>query len=366
MTGIGAVILAGGKSRRMGTDKASLPWAGKTFLAHMAEQLRDLDELLISAGAAEQFQDSGWPVIPDREPDRGPIGGLYSALLACRSDWLLALSCDMPLFKKELANYLIARISPAYDALVTVTRDGQLHPLCGVYAKGAAAALAAQMAAGNYRMLDAVYASRFLPVSLAGTPYPDAMVSNINTPEQYALAKKAAARPPVLAISGVKNSGKTTALSAIVTILSRRGLRVAVVKHDGHDFVPDVPGTDSFRLRAAGAAGVAVYSSSRYMLTKTLDDLSSDDLSLEWLLRQFADMDLILLEGGKFSPFPKIEIVRGEVSASPVCDPATLVALCTDQELPGVDVPRFGLSDYEGLAGGIIAWMGKTGGGDDL
>ena len=76
-----------------------------------------------------------------------------------------------------------------------------------------------------------------------------------------------ARKPFVAAISGIKNSGKTTFLEHLVPVLRARGLRVAVIKHDGHDFTPDVPGTDSFRMRQAGADGVAVYSGHQWMLS---------------------------------------------------------------------------------------------------
>ena len=75
-------------------------------------------------------------------------------------------------------------------------------------------------------------------------------------------------RPAVLAVSGVHNSGKTTLLEKLLPVLRSRGLKVGIIKHDGHDFTPDVPGTDSFRLREAGAEGVAVYSGTRYLLTE--------------------------------------------------------------------------------------------------
>ena len=77
-----------------------------------------------------------------------------------------------------------------------------------------------------------------------------------------------ARKPFVAAISGIKNSGKTTFLEHLVPVLRARGLRVAVIKHDGHDFTPDVPGTDSFRMRQAGADGVAVYSGHQWMVVR--------------------------------------------------------------------------------------------------
>ena len=77
--------------------------------------------------------------------------------------------------------------------------------------------------------------------------------------QKQALAEtQALKRPAVLAVSGVHNSGKTTLLEKLLPVLRSRGLKVGVIKHDGHDFTPDVPGTDSYRLREAGAEGVAV------------------------------------------------------------------------------------------------------------
>lgn len=151
-------------------------------------------------------------------------------------------------------------------------------------------------------------------------------------------------KPFVAAISGIKNSGKTTFLTHLVPLLRAQGLRVAVIKHDGHAFTPDVPGTDSFRLREAGAAGVAVYSAHQWMVVRPQPG------SLEELIGFFADCDLVLLEGQKASPYPKIELVRGAVSQQSVCAPDTLLALATDTSarVPGVET--IGLEDYSRAA----------------
>lgn len=151
-------------------------------------------------------------------------------------------------------------------------------------------------------------------------------------------------RPYVAAVSGVKNSGKTTFLEHLIPCLCRRGRKVAVIKHDGHEFEPDVPGTDSSRLRAAGAGGVAVYSGGRWMMVR------EEPGDLKTLVEYFSDFDMILLEGQKDSAYPKIELVRGAVSEEPVCDPATLLALATDTDclVPGVE--RIALTDYERAA----------------
>ena len=74
--------------------------------------------------------------------------------------------------------------------------------------------------------------------------------------------------PVVLAVSGVKNSGKTRLIEALLPLLAARGVKTAVVKHDGHRFTPDTPGTDSFRFFAAGAVGSAVFDGEKFSLTR--------------------------------------------------------------------------------------------------
>jgi molybdopterin-guanine dinucleotide biosynthesis protein B len=156
--------------------------------------------------------------------------------------------------------------------------------------------------------------------------------------------------PVVIAVCGVKNSGKTTLLTRVLPLLRKQGLKVAVIKHDGHDFDPDVEGTDSYRLRAAGALGVAVYSRSKFMVVR-----QEACPSVEELMAYFHDMDLILLEGGKDSPYPKVEVVRSAVSDGPVSDLHSLLGLCSDADLGlsalrAQGVPLLSLTDYEGVA----------------
>jgi molybdopterin-guanine dinucleotide biosynthesis protein B len=155
----------------------------------------------------------------------------------------------------------------------------------------------------------------------------------------------------VLAVSGIKNSGKTTFLAGVIPVLRERGLRIAAIKHDAHDFSPDVPGTDSYRLAAAGAAAVAVYSQRRYMVTE------EKTVSLAGLLGRFSAYDLVLIEGAKHSGYPKIEILRKAVSAAPVCDTATLLALCTDGDLKLPGVVTLALDDYAGAGALIIEYL---------
>ena len=145
-------------------------------------------------------------------------------------------------------------------------------------------------------------------------------------------------RPVVVAVSGVKDSGKTTLIEGMLPHLAAAGLRVAVIKHDGHSFLPDPPGTDTGRFMAAGAVGTAIFDGEKY---KVVRRQAVDENAL---LDQFPEADLILIEGLKGSRWPKLEVVRKSKSAAPVSDPATLLALVTDLplDLPGVPVLPLG------------------------
>lgn len=133
-------------------------------------------------------------------------------------------------------------------------------------------------------------------------------------------------RQRILAVCGVKNSGKTTLLAEIVKELAGQGIKTAVIKHDGHDFACDVPETDSFRLKEAGAYGTAVFSEQRIFIHKT----GSGEREKE-LIRCFPEADVILLEGMKESDYPKIEIIREGISDRPVSNPEGRFLIVTDR-----------------------------------
>lgn len=164
-------------------------------------------------------------------------------------------------------------------------------------------------------------------------------------------------KPAVVAVSGVKNSGKTTLITQMLPRLAVAGLRTAVIKHDGHRFLPDPVDTDTGRVLAAGAWGAAIFDGETY---KVIRREAVDEARL---IPLFPDADLILLEGFKHSPWPKLELVREGGPGRPVCDPATLLALVTDLpiRLPGVQRVPFG--DAAGAARVILDYCIDQGGG---
>lgn len=147
-----------------------------------------------------------------------------------------------------------------------------------------------------------------------------------------------------MAISGIKNSGKTTLITALLPRLAGYGLRVAVIKHDGHSFVPEIPHTDTAKHLEAGAIGTAVVDREKCKVVRY------GSFTEENLIPLFPDADLILLEGFKHSSWPKVEVVRAGNSAEPVCDVDTLLALVTDLPLAIPGIPTLPQDDSAALA----------------
>ncbi|MDR0548375.1 MAG: molybdopterin-guanine dinucleotide biosynthesis protein B [Deltaproteobacteria bacterium] len=153
-----------------------------------------------------------------------------------------------------------------------------------------------------------------------------------------------------MAVCGVKNVGKTTFLTNLIPLFRARGLTVGVIKSDAHDFEPDRQGSDSYKLKAAGALGVAVYSPFRYMVIKDHKGLTPLDL-----VPFFSDYQIVLLEGGKNSPYPKIELLRTGHSPGLLSSPPHL-AFCADGIFPWPkDSLVFGLTDYQAIADLIVS-----------
>lgn len=182
---IGCVILAGGKSSRMGTDKALLALSGKNFITKLSEELDYFEEKLIARGNQSEIKDVVWKCIPDIYIQRGPLGGIHSALLQCQSDALFCVSCDMPLVRsslvKKLCRYFESKDEA--DVVIAVTEDGRKHPLCGIYRKSVLSVLEEQILDGNYRVMATLDKLKVEYIQL--TFEESAQLKNINTPEEY-------------------------------------------------------------------------------------------------------------------------------------------------------------------------------------
>lgn len=156
----------------------------------------------------------------------------------------------------------------------------------------------------------------------------------------------------VIGIAGFSGSGKTTLVEQLIPRLIARGQRVAVIKHAHHEFDVDQPGKDSYRHRRAGAAQVLVSSAKRWALMTELGGAAEPTLADH--LRQIAPCDIVIVEGYKREPIPKIEVHR-EAAGTPLLYPndANVVAVATDHPL-ATHLPQFSLSDPDAIADFIV------------
>lgn len=150
--------------------------------------------------------------------------------------------------------------------------------------------------------------------------------------------------PPVVAVVGPSNSGKTTLVEKLIRELSARGYRVATVKHAPQESSVDLPGSDTWRHLQAGSAATALYAPDKLVLMYPDPGV----ITTADLARRFgAGYDLLLAEGFKQDAAPKIEVHR-KGHAAPLEGIGNRIAVATDEPLP-VDLPQYGLEDISGL-----------------
>jgi molybdopterin-guanine dinucleotide biosynthesis protein B len=152
----------------------------------------------------------------------------------------------------------------------------------------------------------------------------------------------------IIGLAGWSGSGKTTLVTKVIPRIIARGLRVSTVKHAHHDFDLDQPGKDSHTHREAGASEVIIGSDRRYAIIHELRGEAEPPLGM--LLRKLSPVDLVLIEGYKRAPHPKLEVHRTALG-KPLIYPedSAIVAIATDRHLSDAKIPAVGLDDVEGI-----------------
>ena len=153
---------------------------------------------------------------------------------------------------------------------------------------------------------------------------------------------------PVIAFAAYSGTGKTTLIEKLVAALKGKGLRLAVIKHDGHKFEIDHEGKDSWRFSHAGA-DITIISSSEKMAY-----IEQRELSLRQQIEMVHDVDLILVEGYKNADLPQIGIARKETGKGFTAELSRFIALVSDYEELDSERPCFGLNDIEEIAEFIL------------
>jgi molybdenum cofactor guanylyltransferase len=191
------VIQAGGKSQRMGQDKALIPFLGQPLITRVIQRVGRLaDELIVNTNRPDAYAFLGLPSLPDVIPERGALGGLYTALTIANHPLVAVVACDMPFVNPDLlAAQRALLVDTGYDAVIPVTEQGA-EPFHAVYRRESCLpAVKAALDAGNWRVnswfenanlffLSPEEARQYDPLQLA--------FRNVNTPEDLREAEQLA------------------------------------------------------------------------------------------------------------------------------------------------------------------------------
>ena len=175
---ITAILLAGGKSSRMGQDKGLLFHRGKRLVEHVLDACQKItSHIFISTNNAE-YEIFGYPLIADKYRDIGPIGGIHAALAATETEDNIFCPCDMPEIQSEILEQFLKK-KEGNSAVVATGSTGKLFPVLGYYRKSALEIVENQIEKGNYKLEDLIIALAAEKVIVPD----DKILSNINYPE---------------------------------------------------------------------------------------------------------------------------------------------------------------------------------------
>lgn len=348
------VILAGGASTRFGSPKALATVGGRRIIDRVAQALSAaVPEVVVSANDPDLFEGLGLPVRPDDVPGAGPLGGILTALRWAAErgrPGALVVACDMPWVSAGVLRMIAERAASTEADAVVPESGGRrgLEPLCAWYSIRCIPRVERMIAEGEgrvHRLLIGGVPADVIPLAeVRRTGDPERIFLNVNTVDDLRVAEERAV-PPAVCIVGKKNSGKTTLTVALLAELRRRGLRVASIKHGHHAFETDQPGRDSWRHFNEGEAEATIMAGAGKIALVMRMEGEPDP---EALVRDFyagRGYDLVLIEGYKHGPFPRIEVFRRAVHPRPLFadaeDLEAFVAVVTDDASLRADAPVF-------------------------
>ncbi|NOU58981.1 molybdenum cofactor guanylyltransferase [Marinifilum caeruleilacunae] len=182
---IAGIVLSGGKSSRMGTEKGLVDWNGKALIEYSIGCFKELCNIIVISSNNHSYDDFGLQIIADEIKDCGPIGGIYSCMKAIQADYYLVISCDVPKVPSQLFADLLKNI---HDADVIYARDefGKKQPLVAIYKSSCRDIIERELRKGNYKMMKLLqlFRSKEFPISDQLNYYSEGMLSNVNSPDE--------------------------------------------------------------------------------------------------------------------------------------------------------------------------------------
>ncbi|SOC85394.1 molybdopterin-guanine dinucleotide biosynthesis protein MobB/molybdenum cofactor guanylyltransferase,TIGR02665 [Ensifer adhaerens] len=351
------MVLAGGRSSRMGEDKAAKRLAGKPLARIVAARLSEqATPLLINTGNTA-LAGIGYDLLPDTiEGQQGPLAGILAGLehvlaIVPATSHLAVVPADAPFFPETLVSRLTAAIEGP-ETIAMAAYCGDPEPAFALWPVALTARLRYWLEMGESRAIRAFAAT--CDVRLVDfVDEPPHSFFNVNRPRDFERARDLMGlgrAPKILGISGWKNSGKTGLTVRLVEELTARGYRVSTIKHAHHDFDIDKVGADSFRHRQAGAHEVTIVSGTRYAIMHELR--GNPEPAFEEVLSRLAPCDIVVIEGYKREPVPKIEARRLEAKSHVPLAPEDphIVAIAADHAVEDAGLPVFDLDDTQAIA----------------
>jgi molybdopterin-guanine dinucleotide biosynthesis protein A len=189
---ITGVILAGGKSSRMGQNKALMSLGGKRLVDRVVEVMRSVfDALLMVTNTPDAYADLGMPMVRDVWPDKGSLGGVYSAIYHVATPYCLVVACDMPFLQAAILRYLIMQMGD-YDVVIPDVL-GELQTLHAIYSKACLQPIERRLATHRLRIVGFFPDVRVRTVTASELePYDPELLAfqNLNTPEEFQAAEQ--------------------------------------------------------------------------------------------------------------------------------------------------------------------------------
>lgn len=177
-------ILAGGKSRRMGMDKAALKLENQTFLNQLISQFQDKGPLMVSVRDDMQGKSTGVSYLIDENSGIGPIEGIRRLVEWAPTEHMFICACDMPFLKFDLVEYMAGCIDPDHDCYV-IQDEGRVHPLCAIYSKRVLQAAEQLIREENHKLLCLLERCDVKKIDMKQSGFPAGYLQNINTKEEY-------------------------------------------------------------------------------------------------------------------------------------------------------------------------------------
>ena len=306
------LIIAGGKSSRLGQDKRFIDVGGVGLLENILRKAsaEDFAEIFLCVeenlpaikNLSEKF---GAKILLDTIKNSGPLAGLANGLSSMKTAWALAISADMPFFDFKVLRPLAKNFSSA-QAIIPIV-GGKFQPLAAFYNKNLAEFFNAEISLGRRKILSAV---KKIPHEFAEL-HDEENFFNVNTRADLRLARGRAENinrktPIISVVAPESDTGKTTFIERLVKIFSAQGIKIGVIKSDAHGFNLDIEGKDSFKFQNAGAKSVAVVSNDGYFLIERVENQNFSAVA------EKMNVDLIFTESRTKNFFPTISLWRGK------------------------------------------------------